>query len=160
MLLSTFRAPQNLFPLSQGIVSISKSDEGAFKFNFQRYYAQFTLGVKVNVQLKSSIPIGANVEISPKGFKLGVKAETQKNIFNLPQVTSKCRTLWPCIDPKGEKTSTIKFGKPICNPWGRTKSQKMLEVGSKFFSPDSWCKVRLVPTNHDQRIPNGCLLIG
>jgi hypothetical protein len=42
------------------------------------------------VQLKSSIPIGANVEISPKGFALGVKAETQKNIFNLPQVTSKC----------------------------------------------------------------------
>jgi hypothetical protein len=36
------------------------------------------------VQLKSSIPIGANVEISPKGFTLGVKAETEKNVFNLP----------------------------------------------------------------------------
>jgi hypothetical protein len=27
----------------------------------------FTLGVKANVQLKSSIPIGAKVEIGPKG---------------------------------------------------------------------------------------------
>jgi len=30
---------------------------------------------KDKVQLKSSIPIGAKVEISPKGFTLGVKAE-------------------------------------------------------------------------------------
>jgi hypothetical protein len=29
---------------------------------------------------KSSIPIGVN----PKGFTLGVKAEIEKNIFNLP----------------------------------------------------------------------------
>jgi hypothetical protein len=28
----------------------------------------FTLGVKANVQLKSSIPTGAKVEISPQGF--------------------------------------------------------------------------------------------
>ncbi len=37
----------------------------------------FTLGVKANVQLKSTIPIGAKVEISPKGFTLGVKANVQ-----------------------------------------------------------------------------------
>jgi hypothetical protein len=37
------------------------------------------------VQLNASIPIGAKVEISPKGFTLGVKAETQKKIFNLPK---------------------------------------------------------------------------
>jgi hypothetical protein len=35
--------------------------------------AHFTLGVKANVQLKSSIPIRAKVEISPKCFALGVK---------------------------------------------------------------------------------------
>ncbi len=35
--------------------------------------AHFTLGVKANVQFKSSIPIGAKVEISPKRFALGVK---------------------------------------------------------------------------------------
>jgi hypothetical protein len=34
----------------------------------------FTLGVRANVQPKSSIPIGAKVEIGPKGFTLGVKA--------------------------------------------------------------------------------------
>jgi hypothetical protein len=37
--------------------------------------AHFTLEVKANVQLKSSIPIGAKVEISLKGFTLKVKAE-------------------------------------------------------------------------------------
>jgi hypothetical protein len=40
-----------------------------------RIKAQFTLGVKANVQLKSSISIGAKVEISPKGFTQGIKAE-------------------------------------------------------------------------------------
>jgi hypothetical protein len=42
-----------------------------------------TQGVKANVQLKSSIPISAKVEISPQGFTLQVKAEIEKNIFNL-----------------------------------------------------------------------------
>jgi hypothetical protein len=51
-----------------------------------KHKAHFRLGVKANVQLKSSIPIGAKVEISPKVFTLGVKAEIQKIIFNLPQV--------------------------------------------------------------------------
>jgi hypothetical protein len=37
-----------------------------------------------NVQPKSSIPIGAKVEISPKGFTL---LQTRKNLFNLPNVT-------------------------------------------------------------------------
>jgi hypothetical protein len=40
--------------------------------------ARFTLGVKANVQPKFSIPIGAKVEISPKGFTLGVKAERER----------------------------------------------------------------------------------
>jgi len=35
--------------------------------------ARFTLGVRANVQSKSSILIGAKVEISPKGFTLGVR---------------------------------------------------------------------------------------
>ncbi len=44
----------------------------------------FTQGVKANVQLKSSIPIGVKVEIStPRaGFTLGVKAEIEK-IFSI-----------------------------------------------------------------------------
>jgi hypothetical protein len=47
-----------------------------------KYEAHFTQGVEANVQLKSSIPIGAKVEISPKGFTLGVKAEIEK-IFSI-----------------------------------------------------------------------------
>jgi hypothetical protein len=38
--------------------------------------ARFTRGVRANVKLKSSIPIGAKVEISHEGFTLGVKPET------------------------------------------------------------------------------------
>jgi hypothetical protein len=43
-------------------------------------------------QPKSSIPIGAKVEIGPRALHtLGVKAEIEKkNLFNLPQVTHKC----------------------------------------------------------------------
>jgi UDP-3-O-[3-hydroxymyristoyl] glucosamine N-acyltransferase len=37
----------------------------------------FTLGVKANVKLKSSIPIGAKVEIGHDGFTLGVKANVK-----------------------------------------------------------------------------------
>jgi hypothetical protein len=52
-----------------------------------------------------SIPIGAKVEISPQWF---YKAEIEKKKnFNLPQVTSKCSTLWPCIGPKAEKKKRI-----------------------------------------------------
>jgi hypothetical protein len=45
------------------------------------FFAYFTLGVKANVQLKSSISIGAKVEIIPKGFTLGVNAEIEKKKF-------------------------------------------------------------------------------
>jgi hypothetical protein len=52
--------------------------------------ATFTLVVGADVQPRSSIPIGAKVEIGPKGLTLGVKTEIEKNIFNLPQATKKC----------------------------------------------------------------------
>ncbi len=80
--------------------------------------APFTLGVRANVQPKSSIPIDAKVEISPKGFTLVVKDENRNDLFNLPQVTNKCWTLWPCVlAPRLKKRNTIKFGKPMSNPW-------------------------------------------
>jgi hypothetical protein len=43
----------------------------------------FTQGVKANVELKSSIPIGVKVENSPKQglYTLGVKAEIEKIYF-------------------------------------------------------------------------------
>jgi hypothetical protein len=50
----------------------------------------FTLGVRANVEPKSSIPIGANVEISPKGFTLGVKVEIAKKGCGSAPSTNKC----------------------------------------------------------------------
>jgi hypothetical protein len=47
--------------------------------------ARFRLGVRANVQPKSRIPIGAQVEISPKGFTLGVKSEIEKNFSICPK---------------------------------------------------------------------------
>jgi len=37
--------------------------------------AHFTLGIKTKVKLKSNIPIGAIIEVSPEGFIVGLKAE-------------------------------------------------------------------------------------
>jgi len=50
--------------------------------------AHFTLGVRANVQPKSSIPIGAKVEISPKGFT--IRVEIEKNFSICPPSTNKC----------------------------------------------------------------------
>jgi hypothetical protein len=47
--------------------------------------ARFTLGVKANVQLKSSISIAAKVEITPKCFTLGVKFEIEKYFQSAPK---------------------------------------------------------------------------
>jgi hypothetical protein len=69
-----------------------------------------TLGVKAKVELKSSIPIGAITEISPKGFTIGVKAEKGSNFFNLP-------LYHPNLAPR-QKKGTFQVGGPICNPWG------------------------------------------
>jgi hypothetical protein len=52
--------------------------------------ARFTLGVRAKVQPKCSIPIGAKVEIGPKGFTLGVKAEIEKNFSICPKLLIKC----------------------------------------------------------------------
>jgi hypothetical protein len=62
--------------------------------------AHFTLGVKANVQLKSSITIGAKVEISLKGFTLRVKAEIEKFFSIYPKLLIDAELLWPCIGPK------------------------------------------------------------
>jgi hypothetical protein len=48
--------------------------------------AHFTLGVRADVQPKSSIPIGGKVEISPKGLTLGVKAELEKLFSICPKL--------------------------------------------------------------------------
>jgi hypothetical protein len=53
--------------------------------SFTNPKAHFTLGVKAMVELKSSIPIGAITEISPKCFTIGVKVE--KYIINFMVLT-------------------------------------------------------------------------
>jgi hypothetical protein len=82
--------------------------------------AHLTLGVKANVQLKSSIPIDAKVEISPKDFTLGVKAKIEKN-FSIccPKLLINAELYGLCIGPKADqktKDTIMEFGKPICNP--------------------------------------------
>jgi len=94
-----------------------------------------------------------------QGFYTRSQGWHRKNLFNLPQVTNKFWTLWPCFGPKAQKVDTIKFGRPICNPWDQYSSIyqysdvniltfisnlgpigniKMLKVGPKFFlGPDS-----------------------
>jgi hypothetical protein len=58
---------------------------------FSNYYhhlfeARFTLQVRANVQPKSSILIGAKVEIKPPGFTLEVKADIEKNFSICPKL--------------------------------------------------------------------------
>jgi hypothetical protein len=68
---------------------------------------------------QSSIPIGAKVEISPKGFTLGVKAEMEK-IFSIcrPKLLKNAELYGLVFAPKAEKQHTFEFGNPICNHWG------------------------------------------
>jgi hypothetical protein len=58
----------------------------------KEFYTLKELHVEANVQLKSSIPIGAKLENQPQGFfTLGVKAENRKKYFSIcPQDTNKC----------------------------------------------------------------------
>jgi hypothetical protein len=72
------------FQLWAGIRNCTKHSPG-IRSTFKSYKACFTLGVRANVQPESSIPIGAKVEISPKTFKLGVKAEFKKKIQSAPK---------------------------------------------------------------------------
>jgi hypothetical protein len=50
----------------------------------------FTLGVRANVQPKSSIPIAAQVEIGPKGFTLGIEADIEKPFQSAPNYYDIC----------------------------------------------------------------------
>jgi hypothetical protein len=45
-----------------------------------------------------------------RAFTLGVKATLEKNLFNLPQLTNKCSTLWACMGPKAGKRIPLNLG--------------------------------------------------
>jgi hypothetical protein len=79
--------------------------------------ATFKQGVEAKVQLKSNIPIDAKVEMSPKGFTLGVKAELEF-FFNLPQFINNVELYDLVLAPRLKK-DTNQFGQPICNPLGQ-----------------------------------------
>jgi hypothetical protein len=68
----------------------------------------------VNVQLKSSIPIGAKVEASPKGFTLGVTAEIEKIFSICPKLLINAELYGLLLAPRLKNKDTIEFGKPIC----------------------------------------------
>jgi hypothetical protein len=65
--------------------------------------ARFTLRVKANVQPKSSIPIGAKVEISPKGFTLGVKVERENYFSICPKLLINAELYGLALAPSLEK---------------------------------------------------------
>jgi hypothetical protein len=63
------------------------------------------------VELKSSIHIGAIIEISLKSFTLGVKARKKNNYFNL--------SLYGLDFTRRQKKYAYQVGRPNCNPWGQ-----------------------------------------
>jgi hypothetical protein len=56
-----------------------------------------------------ALPIGAIIEISPKGFTLGVKAENKNNFFNL--------SLYGLDLASRHKKDTFQLGRSICKPY-------------------------------------------
>jgi hypothetical protein len=67
--------------------------------------------VNAKVELKSSLCIGAIIEISLKSFTLGVKARKKNNFFNL--------SLYGLDLTQRQKKYTYQVGSPNCNPWGQ-----------------------------------------
>ncbi len=94
---------------------------------FHKYLGPlYTLWVKANVQLKSSIPIGAKSWNQPQGlFTLGgVKPEIEK-IFSichkLLKINAELYSL--VLVPRLKKRRVpLNLVKPICNPWGQCSS--------------------------------------
>ncbi len=84
--------------------------------------ARFTQGVKANVQLKSNIPIGAKVEISPKGFTLRIKAEIEKTFSTCPKLRINAELYGLVLAPRMKKGYHQIWEEPICNPWGQCSS--------------------------------------
>jgi len=94
---------------------------------------------------KSTIPIGAKVEISPKGFTRGVKVEIEKKHCDLPQVLINAELYGLVLAPRLKKgyhqILVGQFATPVVNflafisNLGPIRNPKMLKVGPKFFWP-------------------------
>jgi hypothetical protein len=66
--------------------------------------------VKDNVQLKSSIPLDAKVEISPKGFPLGVRAEIEKLFSICPKLLINAELYGLVLAPRLKKRIPSNLG--------------------------------------------------
>jgi hypothetical protein len=59
------------------------------------------------------------LKLAPKGFTLGVKDEIEKNFSICPKLLINAELYGlVLLAPRLRKKETIKFGRPICNPWG------------------------------------------
>jgi hypothetical protein len=87
------------------------------------------------------------LEISPKGFTLGVKAELEKIFSICPRLLINAE-LYGLVLPQVWKKDTMESGRSICNPlgpmfehllitWGQTTSQKCSKLAPSFFGPDT-----------------------
>jgi hypothetical protein len=65
---------------------------------------------------------GAKVEISPRSFTLGVKAKIEIIFSICPKLLINAELYGLVLAPRLKKKDTIKFGKPICNPWDQFSS--------------------------------------
>jgi hypothetical protein len=79
-----------------------------------------------------SIPIGAKVEISTKGFTLGVKAEIEKTFSICPKLLIINAALYGLVLALRLKNGIWELN---FQPLGPNNKPKMLKVGPKFFRP-------------------------
>jgi hypothetical protein len=64
--------------------------------------------------------LGQKLKSSPQSFTLGVKAEIEIIFLICPKLLINAELYGLVFAPRLKKTKdTIKFGKPICNPWGQ-----------------------------------------
>jgi hypothetical protein len=77
------------------------------------------LGIRADFQPKSSIPIGAKVEISPNGFTLGVKAKLEKIFSICPKLLINAELYGLVLAPMLEKRIPSNLRGQFCNPWGQ-----------------------------------------
>jgi len=75
-----------------------------------------------NVQPKSSIPIGAKVEISPKGFTLGVKADIEKNFSICPKLLINAELYGLVLAPRLKKRIPSNLGGHFATLGGQCSS--------------------------------------
>ncbi len=81
---------------------------------------------QANVQLKSRIPIDAKVEIAPKPFTLGVKAEIEKIFPICPKILINAELYGLVLAPKAEKRIPSNLGNQFATLGGQCPSINIL----------------------------------